>query len=159
MSRVARVVVPGFPHHVTQRGNRRQQTFFCEDDYQAYIDLMTDAMFRCGSRRLARLAAGHGDAVYLYSFEQGAAWHSTELPYVFYPAMAVLESDMSLIDAVQQYWTNFADDGDPNGEGLVEWPVYDTAGDQHLILAIPVSTGSVHRQAACDFWDGYIEAR
>jgi len=25
-------VVPGMPHHVTQRGNRRQQTFFCEDD-------------------------------------------------------------------------------------------------------------------------------
>jgi putative transposase len=28
------------PHHVTQRGNRRQQTFFCADDYRAYLDLM-----------------------------------------------------------------------------------------------------------------------
>ena len=28
------------PHHVTQRGNRRQETFFCDDDYQAYLDLM-----------------------------------------------------------------------------------------------------------------------
>ena len=28
------------PHHVTQRGNRRQETFFCEEDYQAYLDLM-----------------------------------------------------------------------------------------------------------------------
>jgi putative transposase len=27
------------PHHVTQRGNRRQQTFFCDDDYRAYLDL------------------------------------------------------------------------------------------------------------------------
>jgi putative transposase len=28
------------PHHITQRGNRRQQTFFSEADYAAYIDLM-----------------------------------------------------------------------------------------------------------------------
>ena len=28
------------PHHVTQRGNRRQPTFFGEDDYAAYLELM-----------------------------------------------------------------------------------------------------------------------
>jgi putative transposase len=28
------------PRHVTQRGNRRQRTFFCDDDYQAYLQLM-----------------------------------------------------------------------------------------------------------------------
>ena len=28
MARVARVVVPGLPHHVTQRGNRREPVFF-----------------------------------------------------------------------------------------------------------------------------------
>ena len=37
MSRIARVVVPGYPHHITQRGNRRQQTFFSDSDYRAYI--------------------------------------------------------------------------------------------------------------------------
>ena len=42
MARIARVVVPGIPHHITQRGNRRQKTFFCTDDYQAYIDLMSE---------------------------------------------------------------------------------------------------------------------
>jgi putative transposase len=40
MARLARVVVPGYPHHITQRGNRRQRTFFSDDDYQAYLDLM-----------------------------------------------------------------------------------------------------------------------
>ena len=40
MARFARVIAPGFPHHVTQRGNRRQPTFFCNDDYQAYLDLL-----------------------------------------------------------------------------------------------------------------------
>ena len=28
MARIARFVVPGLPHHVTQRGNRRQRVFF-----------------------------------------------------------------------------------------------------------------------------------
>ena len=42
MPRLARLVVPGFPHHITQRGNRRQQTFFCQEDYAAYLELMAD---------------------------------------------------------------------------------------------------------------------
>ncbi len=41
MARIARIIAPGVPHHVTQRGNRRQQTFFCDDDYLVYITLMT----------------------------------------------------------------------------------------------------------------------
>ena len=36
MPRIARVVVPGIPHHITQRGNRRQRVFFRESDYRAY---------------------------------------------------------------------------------------------------------------------------
>jgi putative transposase len=40
MPRLARLVVPGYPHHITQRGSRRQQTFFDSADYRAYRDLM-----------------------------------------------------------------------------------------------------------------------
>jgi len=40
MARVARVVAPGIPHHITQRGNRRQLTFFCEEDYRLYKALI-----------------------------------------------------------------------------------------------------------------------
>jgi putative transposase len=40
MARMARVVIPGYPHHIIQRGNRRQKTFFSTDDYRAYIDLV-----------------------------------------------------------------------------------------------------------------------
>ena len=40
MARIARVVVPGMPHHVTQRGNRRMPTFFCDEDYGAYLSLL-----------------------------------------------------------------------------------------------------------------------
>ena len=40
MARLARIVLPGYPHHVTQRGNRRQDVFFCDDDFQAYLNLL-----------------------------------------------------------------------------------------------------------------------
>ena len=40
VARIARAVAPGYPHHVTQRGNRRQQTFFSDEDYQSYLDLI-----------------------------------------------------------------------------------------------------------------------
>ncbi len=40
MARLARVVIPGYPHHVTQRGNGRAQTFFGDGDYALYRDLL-----------------------------------------------------------------------------------------------------------------------
>ena len=43
MARMPRLVVPGYPHHVTQRGNRRQRTFFNEDDYLNYIVLVSES--------------------------------------------------------------------------------------------------------------------
>ena len=48
MARIARVVAPGFPHHVIQRGNRRMQTFFNDDDYTAYLRLMREWCGRKG---------------------------------------------------------------------------------------------------------------
>lgn len=42
MARLARVVIPGLPHHVTQRGNGRARTFFSDDDYQLYRDLLAE---------------------------------------------------------------------------------------------------------------------
>jgi putative transposase len=42
MARIARIIAEGIPHHVTQRGNRRMQTFFRKEDYQAYIGLMEE---------------------------------------------------------------------------------------------------------------------
>ena len=42
MTRISRVVIPELPHHITQRGNRRQQTFFSDEDYQYYLDLLAE---------------------------------------------------------------------------------------------------------------------
>lgn len=41
MARIARIIVPEFPHHITQRGNRRQTVFINEDDYSEYLKLLS----------------------------------------------------------------------------------------------------------------------
>jgi putative transposase len=43
MPRSARIIHPGAPHHVTQRGNRRQQVFFSDDDYAHYLALLAES--------------------------------------------------------------------------------------------------------------------
>ena len=48
MARLARVVVPGLPHHVTQRGNRRQHPFFGDDEYRAYKALLAGHCAKAG---------------------------------------------------------------------------------------------------------------
>ena len=50
MARIARVVAPGIPHHITQRGNRRMDTFFSDADYRQYLYLMAEWCNRCKVR-------------------------------------------------------------------------------------------------------------
>ena len=49
MARLARLVIPGLPYHVTQRGNRRGTTFFEDGDYAAYRELLADAARAAGT--------------------------------------------------------------------------------------------------------------
>jgi putative transposase len=54
MPRFARVVIPGCPHHLIQRGNRRQRVFFSEEDRAFFLTLM------------GREAAKHGIAIWAF---------------------------------------------------------------------------------------------
>ena len=49
MARLARIVLPDIPYHVTQRGNGRSQTFFEEDDCALYLDLVARAAQRASA--------------------------------------------------------------------------------------------------------------
>jgi len=42
MPRIARIIAPGYPHHVTQRGNNRARVFFNDEDRQTYLRLLAD---------------------------------------------------------------------------------------------------------------------
>ena len=48
MARIARVIVPGLPHHVTQRGNRREPIFFEDGDQEVYRDLLAEQVRKRG---------------------------------------------------------------------------------------------------------------
>lgn len=50
MPRIARLVIPGIPHHVTQRGNRRQPVFFSDADYQTYKTLLGEWSEKAGTK-------------------------------------------------------------------------------------------------------------
>ena len=48
MPRRARLVVPGCPHHIVQRGNNRQQVFFVDEDRRYYLKLLRQQAERFG---------------------------------------------------------------------------------------------------------------
>lgn len=49
MPRRKRIVIPGLPHHVTQRGGRRQDVFFTNEDRRFYLKLLKDNAKRHGA--------------------------------------------------------------------------------------------------------------
>ena len=46
MPRIARIVVPGHPHHITQRGNYRQTVFVKDTDYAFYLQRLNEYIVR-----------------------------------------------------------------------------------------------------------------
>lgn len=72
MARMPRIVVPGYPHHVTQRGNRRQRTFFQKADYQYYVELLSEFSQQAGTEIWAWcLMPNHVHLVMVPKYEDG----------------------------------------------------------------------------------------
>lgn len=125
------------------------------------VELLTDQVFRCPTRGFARLVQAMGSDVWLYSFDNPPAFHAMELAYVFgNPSEALVPVlNESVRATVQGYWTQFAYLGNPNQEGLAEWPQYDAVAD----LSMSLQESSVVEQGlaatTCDFWDTLAAAQ
>ncbi|MCB0358524.1 MAG: transposase [Bdellovibrionales bacterium] len=52
MARRRRIVIPGAPHHVTQRGSRRGPIFFRDSDRDVYLSLLGKNASRYGIKIL-----------------------------------------------------------------------------------------------------------
>jgi para-nitrobenzyl esterase len=130
------------------------------DVVDTYIELVSDVSYRCPARSIALLASGRDAQVWMYSFEEGAAFHSHELDYVFggdaFSAFGGSEPNSVLQAQVQRYWTRFALDGDPNGDDDAFWPRYDVNDDHYLVLADPPSANDGLARSRCEFWRDYI---
>ena len=124
-------------------------------------EIMGDNGFLLASRMWGRLVNERGNNAYVYYFSRPApvfrlyvhedpdltgnggqrlwgAYHSGDLAYVFDNLDLVGldwdDDDRALAETVADYWVNFAANGDPNGPGLPEWPVYDPEADVVQIL-------------------------
>lgn len=72
MARLARIVIPGTPHHVTQRGNRRAPVFFEDDDYRHYMRLLSEAAQKSATEVWAYcLMPNHVHLILVPSHEDG----------------------------------------------------------------------------------------
>jgi putative transposase len=48
MARIARIVIPDYPHHIIHRGNHREKVFFNDEDRKVYLDFLIQQAKRCG---------------------------------------------------------------------------------------------------------------
>jgi para-nitrobenzyl esterase len=132
----------------------------------------TDSQFRCGTVAQLIWHVRAGNTAYQFQFSRvpsgreavGAA-HGSELPYVFGTLATAAHAvnaphynatDEAVSDRMQQYWTNFARNGNPNSGSLSRWPKFDATARAYLDFTAegPAAREGLRREA-CDV---YMEA-
>ena len=99
---------------------------------------LNDVAGACPIGAMAELTNDAGQHVFVYRFERSVpgkgegelgAFHSIEIPYVFgvlrdptWQWLPFTSDDAALSNLIQTYWTNFAKSGNPNAQGLPNWP-------------------------------------
>jgi len=140
------------------------------DPGAALADALGDASLACPSRRAAQLLASRVETrVYHFEYPDApfqlpgdralGAFHSAEVQYVFgHPSEIGTSSfsgdDLALHEAMAGYWTSYAFDGVPEVDGSASWPIYDEAGDEHLVLDRDIRAGVGADRDVCEFWEG-----
>ena len=73
MPRIARTIFAHIPHHITQRGNRRSDVFFTDDDYISYLSWLKEYIDKHQVEVLAYcLMTNHVHIVAVPSTDEGA---------------------------------------------------------------------------------------
>jgi para-nitrobenzyl esterase len=143
-----------------------------EDAKKARLAFERDLRFGWDDWAWARLEAGHNSVWYYHfahtpPFPKGSVYegwgpsHFSELWYSFdhldQERWAWTAADRKLADAMSTYWVNFAATGNPNGEGLAEWPQFTTSTPRILILDDPVSQGDVANLKSLQVFDAVYD--
>jgi para-nitrobenzyl esterase len=138
----------------------------------AYLNLMGDVTFTLPARWWARWTAAAGDRAYLYHFTRVApqaksrnlgAFHAAEIAYVFdnlpQSGRSVEPPDRLLAKAMAERWVAFARTGDPNADGLVQWPPYDAETEPYMDFGEPVVARQHLRKEKLDLLEKMLEKR
>ncbi len=99
------------------------------------------------------------------SFPYGAA-HASEIQYIFpfanpstlgfrFPQTPLNASQLQLSDKMVGYWTEFAESGNPNGNGSPHWPHFhrDRQVMQSFVPPTPTTETNFATAHQCAFWD------
>jgi para-nitrobenzyl esterase len=104
-----------------------------------------DVSFRCPGVAQLMWHSAAGNRAFEYEFTRIPAgrksvgnMHAEDVPYVFGPVTGERfdATDYAISDAMQQYWTNFAKTGNPNGKSnLPEWARFDPSSRRYLEIS------------------------
>jgi para-nitrobenzyl esterase len=137
-----------------------------EDVFTVEVDYNTDAWFARPTREIIHAIARSAEDSYMYVFTRNLrdpmqrAPHAMELRYVFntLPSDAP-QADVEIAQLLNDYWTQFAKSGTPNGDGLPRWPAYDLETQVHQVLGVQVGQDSMLRRQELDELDRYFSDR
>ncbi|NOZ22205.1 MAG: carboxylesterase family protein [Planctomycetes bacterium] len=136
-----------------------------EDIPDALNRVTTVTCFVAPARALVRAMDRIGGTAYLYHFtrvppspksRQLGCFHALEILYVFgnvRVGVAFNATDRKLSDIMSACWVRFATTGNPNGEGIPEWPVYHTETDRYLEFGDEIKVKSGLYREACDLME------
>ncbi len=126
---------------------------------------LSDLTFRCPAVTIALQHRAAGNRVYQYEFSlpaigTQATAHSAELPYVWGgKAVESSEGDRTVSELMQQYWTNFAKTGDPNGTSLPQWPRFESNERRYVEFIPKRAVEKIDlRRAQCDLLQASAKA-
>jgi para-nitrobenzyl esterase len=96
-------------------------------------------------------------------FKKYGAFHTGEVGYVFNNLKFLNRPfepvDQQLADTMSSYWVNFAKSGNPNGNGLPQWPAYNTVSSKVMLLGEKPAAISLPDKTALDFMSKQMTAK
>jgi len=130
------------------------------DMFRRLERLHTVGWFVCPSIAAARQLSSSGNKVYYYYFTRAregqktwiGAHHAAEIMYVFDTGNQIFPSseiDVSLSQAMGDYWANFMAGGDPNGNGHPAWPIFAPDAGNFMLFGDELATGQNLEPALC----------